>query len=379
MSRSLYIGLMSGTSVDGIDAVVADFSTDSSSDPSSRPGKPQCRVLHSLCQPFAEELKASIQHSIQHPEHISLDSLGALDIALGHAYADTVLALLEHAQLAASDIVAIGNHGQTLRHQPDSELPFSLQIGNAAVIAERTGITTVADFRSRDIAAGGQGAPLVPAFHQTLFADKNEVRVILNIGGIANITILDGEQVQGFDTGPGNTLMDAVCQSYADRLYDEHGSLAASGTVQPELLDALLAHPYFQQVPPKSTGRKLFNLEWLQSYLRDTAEIHEADLLSTLCSLSAYSIAADIRRYAPHCQRVLVCGGGAHNTHLMQLLSEQLPCPVASTTEYGLAPDWVEAAAFAWLGRQTINGAAGNLPSATGAQGERILGAIYPA
>lgn len=358
---------MSGTSVDGIDAVIVDLSNDN------------IQLIDQLCHPFADELTASIQHIIQHPNAISLDSLGALDIALGHAYADAVNALLKQANIDASNVTAIGNHGQTLRHQPDTELPFSLQIGNAAVIAERTNITTVADFRSRDIAAGGQGAPLVPAFHKTIFASDEESRVVLNIGGIANITILDGDKLQGFDTGPGNTLMDAICQHYADNPYDANGKLAAQGTVNQELLNALLAHPYFEQTPPKSTGRKLFNLEWLQSHLLDVETIHENDLLATLSSLSALTISNDIQRYAPNCQSVLVCGGGAHNKHLIQQIQEQLNCPVESTENYGLSPDWVEAAAFAWLAKQTIEGQAGNLPSATGAQGERILGSICPA
>lgn len=358
---------MSGTSVDGIDAVAVDFSHG------------QCQLIATHAHPFPRELSGSIQHLIQQPDTISLDGLGALDVALGHAYADAVLALLEQSQLSASRIAAIGNHGQTLRHQPDSELPFSLQIGNAAVIAERTGITTVADFRSRDIAAGGQGAPLVPAFHKTLFTHADEARVILNIGGIANITILNDQPIQGFDTGPGNTLMDAVCQRYADRPYDANGELAAQGQVDQALLVQLLSDPYFAQTPPKSTGRKLFNLDWLQKHVTNLDEISESDLLATLCSLSAYSISQDIQRYAPQTQRVLVCGGGAHNQHLMNLLAEQLNCSVESTAKHGLAPDWVEAVAFAWLAKQCIEGQAGNLPDATGAQGERILGAVYPA
>lgn len=361
----LYIGLMSGTSVDGIDAVLVDFSNHS------------IQLIEQHCHPFADELTESIQHIIQHASTVSLDSLGALDIALGHAYADAVLALLDKAKVKTSDIIAVGNHGQTLRHQPDTELPFSLQIGNAAVIAERTRITTINDFRSRDIAAGGQGAPLVPAFHKTIFSDTKESRVILNIGGIANITILDGDKTRGFDTGPGNTLMDAVCQHYADKPYDANGELAATGQVNQELLDALIDHPYFEQSPPKSTGRELFNLEWLQRHLSDVENINESDLLATLSSLSALTISNDIKRHAPNCQRVLVCGGGAHNQHLIQQIQQQLSYPIESTANYGLAPDWVEAAAFAWLAKQCMEKQAGNLPSATGAQGERILGAVY--
>lgn len=365
--RALFIGLMSGTSVDGIDAALVDFA-------SSPPA-----LVHALGVNFAGELQHSIQHIIQHPDHISLDSLGALDVALGHAYADAVLQLLDVTQLQAKDIIAIGNHGQTIRHQPDSELPFSLQIGDNNILAERTGITTIGDFRRRDIAAGGQGAPLVPAFHKAVFNQTGECRVILNIGGIANITVLDGDRVLGFDTGPGNTLMDAVCVHYADMPYDENGALAAQGQVNQVLLEDLLTHPYFQQAPPKSTGRELFNLHWLQQHLRDTDEISEADLLATLASLSACSISHAIQQYAPNCERVLVCGGGVHNKHLMGLLSEQLNCSVQKTDDYGIDADWVEAVAFAWLAKQTLDKLPGNLPSATGAQGLRILGAVFSA
>jgi len=367
MQRQLFIGLMSGTSVDGIDAALVDF------------GGTTATLVHAIGLPFADELQKSIQHIILHPNHISLDSLGALDVALGHAYADAVLKLLAVTQLEAKNIIAIGNHGQTIRHQPDSELPFSLQIGDNNIVAERTGITSIGDFRRRDIAAGGQGAPLVPAFHQALFNQTGECRVILNIGGIANITVLDGDHILGFDTGPGNTLMDAACSHYADIPYDANGELAAQGLVNETLLQELLAHPYFQQAPPKSTGRELFNLEWLQQHLRETDEISEADLLATLSSLSAFSITQAIQQHTPSCERVLVCGGGVHNQHLMDLLAQQLNCPVQKTNDYGIDADWVEAAAFAWLAQQTHKGLAGNLPSATGALGFRVLGSVYPA
>lgn len=365
--QQLFIGLMSGTSVDGIDVALVDF------------GCMPPTLIHAMGQPFAAELQQSIHRTIQQPNKISLDSFGALDVALGHAYADAVLKLLAVTQLEAKDITAIGNHGQTIRHQPDSELPFSLQIGDNNIIAERTGITTIGDFRRRDIAAGGQGAPLVPAFHQAVFEKTGECRVILNIGGIANITILDGSRILGFDTGPGNTLMDAACAHYADMPYDKNGALAAQGQVNEALLQELLAHPYFQQAPPKSTGRELFNLEWLQQQMRETDETSEADLLATLSSLSAYSISQAIQQHAPSCERILVCGGGVHNQHLMNLLAKQLNRPVQKTDDYGIDADWVEAAAFAWLAQQTHKGLAGNLPSATGAEGFRVLGSVYPA
>ncbi|EDY86159.1 anhydro-N-acetylmuramic acid kinase [gamma proteobacterium HTCC5015] len=364
---------MSGTSVDAIDAALVNFSDDHSPE-----------LLHAQATPFPEELRASILTIIQEPSCANLDMLGALDIALGHAYADAVKALLETAEVEASEIVAIGNHGQTVRHQPDSELPFSTQLGDASIIAEHTSIATVADFRSRDLAAGGQGAPLVPAFHQALF-DTGESRVVLNIGGIANITVLGqrdegGEAlITGVDTGPGNTLLDAACQHYLEENYDANGDHARQGTVIAPLFKALSSDDYFSRSGPKSTGREHFNLHWLNDHLREHDDIEAVDLLATLSELTAWSIAESIRNKAPDTQRVMVCGGGIHNTDLIQRIQSRLDCLVVSTEQHGLHPDWVEATAFAWLAKRCIDRQPGNLPSVTGAIGPRILGAIYPA
>lgn len=364
---SIYIGTMSGTSVDGIDVAAVDFSS----------AKP--KLIHALCHPFAEEIKHSIHQIISSSNEVSLDTLGALDTALGYAYAAAVKELLSAAALEPSQVVAVGNHGQTVRHLPDSELPFSMQIGDPNIIAEQTGIQVVADFRRRDIAAGGQGAPLVPAFHKAVFASDDESRVILNIGGIANITILERERVRGFDTGPGNTLLDAACRHYLEEAQDTNGELASQGQVEQELFKALASDSYFTATPPKSTGREHFNLDWLQNHLREHEELDTGDLLATLTELSAWSIARDIKQHAPDCQRVLACGGGIHNTFLMERISALLDQSIETTNQHGLDADWVEATAFAWLAKQTIERKPGNLIDVTGASAPRVLGATYSA
>ncbi|MGM0564103.1 MAG: anhydro-N-acetylmuramic acid kinase [Pseudomonadota bacterium] len=375
---ALYVGLMSGTSVDAIDAALVSFDD-------GDPG--QTRLIKAIAHPFPEELKDSIQAIIREPESAHIDTLGALGVALGHSYADAVNALLEASETEPGDVVAIGNHGQTIRHQPDSDLPFSLQLGDNSVIAENTGITTVGDFRSRDLAAGGQGAPLVPAFHDHLFGGNSEQRVVLNIGGIANITVLgqcdpdSGEEcITGADTGPGNTLLDAACQHYLEEPFDVDGSHASHGEVQDSLFKALSSDAYFGRSGPKSTGREYFNLDWLQGHLCEHDRVEAEDLLATLSELTAWSIAEAVRRRAPECQRLLICGGGVHNQDLLQRLEAHLDdCPMESTERHGLHPDWVEATAFAWLAKRCIDHQPGNLPGVTGAAGPRILGAIYPA
>lgn len=357
---------MSGTSVDGIDAGLVDFST----------GKPELLAFHYL--PYPAELKRQIQQ-ISQPEHpVFLQQYGALDAHLGTLFAETTLALLAKAKLPPQKVAAIGSHGQTVYHAPEGEQGFSLQIGDPNRIAQITGITTVCDFRRRDIALGGQGAPLVPAFHHAVFTCTDHTVSVVNIGGIANISILQPESICGFDTGPGNTLMDYWCQTYLGKDYDAGGDWAACGQVQAELLQQLLDDSYFRLPPPKSTGKEYFSTDWLLRRIACFPDLSPADVQATLCQLTADSISQAIIKHAPYSQRVLICGGGAHNHSLMKMLKANLPMPLASTAEYGINPDHVEAIAFAWLARQTLHGLAGNLCSVTGAQAPAILGGIYP-
>ncbi len=368
---SLYIGLMSGTSLDGIDVAVADFNTRG------------WRLIDTAYRPFPAELREQLQ-SLCTAQSIDVDLLGRSDAALALLYADIVLEVLRKNRLAAHDIAAIGCHGQTIRHRPGLQqklpqsLPYTLQIGDPNRIAELTGITTVADFRRRDMAAGGQGAPLVPAFHAYALCSGKERRAVLNIGGIANITVLSAaSEISGFDTGPGNTLIDMWAQQHFQQSCDRGGELAANGTLDQTMLERMLQDAYFQLPPPKSTGREYFNLEWLRNFL-PSSRINALDVLATLTHLTARSIANALRRFAPQTEHVLVCGGGVHNDFLMSLLTELLtPCRVGSTMEAGLDPDFVEAAAFAWLAKQTLEGRPGNLPSVTGASKAVILGGIY--
>jgi anhydro-N-acetylmuramic acid kinase len=370
MSSELYIGLMSGTSMDGIDAALIQ-SSDSDI---------ELIATHSL--PWPDDIRQQLQ-ILATPGDNEIDRLGSLDAAAGNHFAKAALELLENAGIAAHRVVAIGSHGQTIRHRPQASPPFTLQIGDPNRIAEHTGITTIADFRRRDMAAGGEGAPLVPAFHANRFQSQDEHRVILNIGGIANLTTLPadtGLPIFGFDTGPGNSLLDAWIQRHNKQLYDENGEWAATGKTDANLLDSMLEDGYFQRPPPKSTGPEYFSLAWLETYLTQFPEIAPTDIQATLVTLSATSIANAIMEAAPNCQRVLVSGGGVHNTTLITQLRAQLTsCPVASTGEYGLDPDWVEAAAFAWLAQQTLHHKPGNLPAVTGAKRPVILGGIYPA
>jgi anhydro-N-acetylmuramic acid kinase len=361
-----FIGLMSGTSMDGIDAIVVRF------------GKQDAQLLASLEQPYPEPLRQKLLQAMRDPESCSVDDVGTLDRQVGGSFRDAALAVLAESGLAASDIAAIGSHGQTLRHRPDAPTPYSLQIGDPATIALGTGITTVADFRRADIAAGGQGAPLVPPFHQWLFGRSDSSRVILNIGGIANITVLGAgdEMPLGFDTGPGNTLLDGWIQANLNKPYDRDGAWATSGRVQPELLQALLADDYFRLSPPKSTGFEHFNVDWLRQLGADNYA--PADVQATLAELSARTIAAAIETHAATAGEVLVCGGGFHNADLLRRLAQHLPGrTVSSTATEGLHPDWVEATAFAWLAMRTVNNQSGNLPSVTGAGRKLVLGAIH--
>jgi anhydro-N-acetylmuramic acid kinase len=364
-----YIGLMSGSSLDGIDAVLVSFGSSS----------PQlhAHLVHPIDPDLVSELDA-----LTRPGSDELARLCRADVLLGESFADAVTSLLDQAGIAGSQVRAIGSHGQTVRHYPDTHTPTTLQIGDPNIIAERTGLTTVADFRRRDMAAGGQGAPLVPAFHQAVLHDPEHNRVIVNIGGIANLTLLPAKQesgISGFDTGPGNALLDAWIKQQRNEAYDHHGEWAASGKVHSELLTALLGEPYFFRAAPKSTGRDIFNLEWLSNCWPTVAELSPADVQATLLELTAVTIADAIQQTTPAPEQVLICGGGVHNITLLQRLNALLPAQqVLSTKDVGLDPDWVEAMAFAWLARQTLHHQTGNLPAVTGARHPVVLGGIYP-
>jgi len=369
MSQSnYYIGLISGTSIDGVDCALINCIDN----------KPRLLATHS--EPIPALLKNKILNLCAN-ENISLDSLGQVDIEIGRLFAAAVNKLLLQEKLSAESICAIGSHGQTVFHQPAGEFPFSMQIGDANTIAELTGITTVADFRRRDMAAGGQGAPLAPLLHQCCFSSESHSRVILNIGGISNPTILNGsEPCIAFDSGPGNVLMDYWINLQQAKPYDESGKWAASGKIDTTLLNLLAQESYFDLAPPKSTGRELFNSEWLNKKLQQlTSQPDPADVQATLLELTATSISNAIEKIMV-AQELYVCGGGAHNSTLMRRLAELLPdTKVATTAQLGIDPDWVEAAAFAWLAKQTIEGTAIDTRSITGARRAAILGGIYQA
>lgn len=367
--HDLYLGLISGTSLDGIDAAIIDCSMRVPQVTAARTFEFE-PALHELLLDLAQERS----------EH-EIERLGEADHWLGEALAQAALTLIGEAGLKPRDIRAIGSHGQTVRHRPDGPHPFTLQVGDPNILAERTGITTVADFRRRDMAAGGQGAPLVPAFHAACFRSPDEDRAALNIGGMANLTLLPADPAQpvgGFDTGPGNVLLDAWIHREHGASCDIDGAWAASGRPVPALLDALLQDPYFTRTPPKSTGREHFHLAWLDRHLGGVTASPE-DIQATLSALTAQSVAAALHRWAPQTRRVLVCGGGAHNTKLLADLRERMPHVIVESTEaHGLHPDWIEAAAFAWMARETLAGRATNQPSVTGARVATILGGIYP-
>jgi anhydro-N-acetylmuramic acid kinase len=354
--------LMSGTSLDGIDAVLADLS----------PTGPQLLARHYL--PFDDALKQALL-DLHHPGHNELHQAQLTGNQLAKMYAAAVSSLLEQTGSPRSEINAIGCHGQTIRHRP--EHGYSLQIGNAALLAELTGITVISDFRSRDIAAGGQGAPLVPAFHDRVLRHPDIHRVIVNIGGISNLTDLaPGEPATGFDCGPGNLLMDAWCSRRLGRPYDENGTWAASGNLLPDLLDRLLAEPYFGLPPPKSSGRDLFNIAWLERQLQGGE--NAANVQATLLELTCRSIVQAIRDHSPGATEIYLCGGGAHNHALHSRLAALLPASSVKTTDtLGVDGDFLEATAFAWLAQQALHGKPANLPQVTGAKHPCILGAIY--
>ena len=371
MTGRLFIGLMSGTSADGIDAALVRFGDDD--------GPLRAELVAAHTHAWDPHVRARLVWLGQGAALDSLDELGELDAQVGEAFAQAALAVLADAGVAAAEVAAIGSHGQTVRHRPYATPPFTMQIDDASRIVERTGIPTVADFRRRDVAAGGHGAPLLPALHQALLHDPGEDRAVLNLGGIANLTLLPrAGEARGFDTGPANALMDLWCHEHTGRHFDEDGAWGATGHVDDALLDRLLDDPWFAQPPPKSSGREHFQRRWLAQRLPPGAA--PVDVQATLRALTARTIADALQATQPVTSRVLVCGGGVHNPALMAQLAEALPgVAIASTASLGLDPDHVEAMGFAWLARQTLRGAAGNLPSATGAAGPRVLGAIYPA
>ena len=371
-STELYLGLISGTSADGIDAALVRFE--------DSPTGLGCELVHGRTFAWDPALRAQWVALGQGADNVSLDGLGSLDGLAARAFADAASALLEEAGVPRGRVRALGSHGQTIRHRPHADPPFTWQLGDGNVIAERSGIDTVADFRRRDVAAGGHGAPLMPAFHAALLGSLQEDRAVLNLGGIGNFTLLPRVgDVRGFDTGPANALMDAWCERHTGRAYDAGGAFAASGHADAALLARLLADPWFALAPPKSTGREQFHLDWLQARMGE-ATISPADVQATLLELTARTVADALQLTQPATRRVLVCGGGVHNAVLMARLAAHLPqAVVESTATHGLDPDYVEAMGFAWLARETLAGRSGNLPAVTGAVGRRVLGVVYPA
>lgn len=361
-----YIGLMSGTSLDGVDGALLEMDGAA------------LRTAGGAHVPFPASLRAELM-ALQSAGHNEIEREARAANELAAHYAACVAALLAEAGMPASSVRAIGVHGQTIRHRP--ELGFTRQTNNPALLAELTGIDVIADFRSRDIAAGGQGAPLVPAFHQAQFGKAGQTRVVANIGGIGNISVLHGDgRVSGFDTGPGNVLMDAWIGAQLGQDYDADGAWAASGKEIPALLALLLQEPYFALPAPKSTGRDLFHLDWLKARLAGFPDAAPADVQFTLTKLTALTLAQAIRQAGPRADAVYVCGGGAYNGALLRELAAALAgqATVESTAALGVAPHRVEALAFAWLAERFLEREAGNLAAVTGARGGRVLGALYP-
>ncbi len=355
---------MSGTSLDGVDAALVDLSSQ----------QPKLIATHYLAYPATLQTALLALHQAGSDE---LHQSQLISQQLAHLYATATAELLQKSHFQAAQIRAIGCHGQTIRHRPDHG--YTIQLGNAALLAELSGIAVVSDFRSRDIAAGGQGAPLVPAFHHQVLRHASVHRVIVNIGGISNLSNLPPQHATtGFDCGPGNLLMDAWIHAQRGQLFDEGGKWAASGSVIPALLKTLLNEPFFNAAPPKSSGRDLFSMAWLRSKL--TGDEAPADVQATLLALTSYSIAQAILQFCVGAQEVYLCGGGAHNHALIQQLTVALPdCRILLTDELGIGVDWMEAIAFAWLAQQTFMGKSANLPEVTGARHHCVLGAIYPA
>ena len=364
----LYLGCISGTSVDGLDIAVISISDDNN-----------IEVLQATTALLPERLRTQLL-ALGVPGEDDLDTLGQCDMELGMFTGQAILSFLASHDLSPDEIIAIGSHGQTVRHRPPGDASargFTHQIGDPNQIAEITGIQTVADFRRRDMAAGGHGAPLVPPFHQALFQPSADNMVVLNIGGISNVSIL-GDDLCGFDTGPGNALMDNWCEQHQGLRFDSNGDWGATGKVNEKLLEDCLRDPYFALPPPKSSGREYFNMAWLQPHLTGT-NIHAVDVQTTLCELTARCTTDALQLWATNNTELIVCGGGRLNAALMQRLQNNTSARVTSSEHWQIDGDSLEAALFAWLAHRTLNGQAGNEPAVTGAAGYRVLGAIYPA
>jgi len=366
----LFIGLISGTSMDGVDGALVDFGDDGAG------------TIATCSTPIPGDLERELHALAQDPTAAALRFWTA-DARLGTLFADAALELLDAAGVDARDVTAIGSHGQTVYHAPGAATPLTVQLGDPSVIAERTGITTVADFRRRDVAAGGEGAPLAPAFHRAVFSAPGTERAVLNLGGIANVSVLPADPDRpplGFDTGPANTLLDAFVRRRFGADMDRDAALARDGEVIPSLLSALLTEPYFDRAPPKSTGRELFNEEWLDVRLAAHPEVDPRDVLRTLCELTVETAVGAIERFAPRARELFLCGGGTRNPLVAARIAERAgSIRVDTTAALGIDPDWVEAAAFAWLAMRTLAGEAGNAAAVTGAAGERVLGGIHSA
>ena len=378
MNDGLYIGLMSGTSIDGIDVALVEFAGTG------------CQLIASLDYPIRSDVKLKLANicSAKTVEDTRFENrielMSEMDVIMGHIFADASNAILMQEDILPSKIKAIGSHGQTIRHRASNKLPFTLQIGDANIIAEKTGITTVADFRRMDIAAGGQGAPLAPAFHNSILRNSDVDRIILNLGGIANITLLPknrSEEVLGFDTGTANTLLDAWYKKYHQNSkydFDKDSNFAKKGNINKDLLQVLLSDPFFQLPYPKSTGREYFCLDWLLTQIKkNNQEIKPEDVQRTLIEFTTQTIADSIGSLTLSKYQILACGGGMHNQFLLNSLAEKLDVKVHKTNDFDVNGDYLEAMTFAWLAKQRLEKKTGNLPSVTGARLEKILGAIY--
>ena len=366
MITGRYIGLMSGNSLDAVDAALCEF---------SQTLAPRIIATHS--SPISDQLATAIMN-LAAPESDQIHRMGHIDTELGILFATCVIDLLKKTATSPETILAIGSHGQTIRHVPNAPYPFTIQIGDPNIIAAMTKITTIADFRRRDLAEGGQAAPLAPSFHQYAFSSKDQTRLIVNIGGISNITVLPNRQshpVIGFDTGPGNTLVDLWAKAHIGTRYDHNGAWAQSGTINKTLLASMLNDPYFEAPPPKSTGKEYFNLQWLQQH--PIAALAPEDIQATLTELTAKTIATAASGYDKSTQ-IFLCGGGSANKYLKQRIQANVDLPVLTTDALGIHPRWVEAACFAYLAARTFAQRSGNLPSVTGAHTSCVLGAIYP-
>ena len=355
-----YIGVMSGTSLDGVDVVICDIDSDS------------CTVLYSHEYEFDKEIKNDVLHAIN--STVTLEFIGKLDTRLGEFFASCIESFLKEKNINPKEVKAIGLHGQTLWHEPDGEFPFSMQLGNPSVVSARTSIDVVADFRQKDIANGGQGAPFAPAFHKEIFSKTKKKTAVLNIGGIANITFLE-DKLRGYDTGPGNVLMDYWINECKNMPYDKNGEFAASGELDEDLLESFLSDAYFKKHAPKSTGREYFNSTWLANRLPVFQSIKDEDIQRTLLQLSAKSIADEVKKTAT--ELLIVCGGGAKNDFLMTILKELCKIDVIKSENYGVDGDFVEAMAFAWLAYKRVHNEKVKLASVTGAKEDSVLGGIY--